>query len=108
MYFKTKPMKLYFQKNHAICYPKSWHLDYMKETGLTELELFEADPEKVPGFFWCSEVGEPSEDGYCGKICDDYAPKNGKSGMCRHRSNNFHQPGKKVILTINGKIRSIK
>lgn len=66
-----------------------------------EIELYEAVPGKESGFFWCRDVGLPGEDGDCGKLCDGYAPKNGKTGMCRHRSNKFYLIGKKVVIKIN-------
>ena len=65
-----------------------------------EVELFEAIPEKVVGMFWCRKIGEPGEVGSCGKHCNEYSPKNGKSGMCRYKNNTFYRYGRKIIVKI--------
>ena len=94
----TKP-KFYFRDNDECCYAKEYHLSDAKDEGLKEVELFEAIPEKVSGMFWCRAVSESTEEGYCGKQCDEYSPKNGKSGMCRFKGY-FYQKGKKVIFKV--------
>ena len=93
--------KLYFSgKNDGICHT----LDYFKElldfNNLIEIKLFEAEKEKIVGFFWCDEynsVGDKSEGG-CGKCCDKYQPKNNKSGCCKHYSTNFYKPSNKILI----------
>ncbi len=90
--------KFYFRSvEDELCYTADHHMANAKDEKLTEVELFEATPEKVDGFFWCRAVDECTEDGYCGKQCEDYEPKNGKSGMCRHKGR-LYTPGKKVIF----------
>jgi len=74
--------KFYFRKeDDEMCYTLEYHIMEAKDEGLEEIELFEAVPDKLDGFFWCKAVSETTEDGFCGKQCDDYEPKNGKSGM---------------------------
>jgi hypothetical protein len=93
--------RLYFSStDDECCYPLSYHMDVANEGGLTEIELFEAVPEKVDGIFFCREINEMGEDGSCGRICADYAPKNGKSGMCRHRHNRIYWHGNKSKFTV--------
>jgi hypothetical protein len=57
----------------------------MKDNGLAELKLFEAERELNSGFFFCKEFHEVGEVGEsCGKLCEKYAPLNGKNGRCKH------------------------
>jgi hypothetical protein len=93
--------KYYFRTpDDDLCYKLSYHLSYAKEEGLKEIELYEAIKEDVPGYFFCRDVDAPAEDGDCGKKCDGYTPKNGKSGMCRHRMNKFYAIGEKKIFNL--------
>ena len=71
----------------------------MKDEGLTQLEVFEADPEKVAGYRWCKAVDELEEDAYCGQMCKDYIPRNGRGGNCKFNGQ-LYMPGEKVTLTI--------
>ena len=66
-------MKLYFQENDEMAYPLQYHLDYMKENDIKEMEVYQAEIEYVIGFFFCHEfslVGEIGES--CGKECEKY------------------------------------
>lgn len=93
--------KYYFRtEDDERCYTLEYHLADAKDEGLTEIELFEAVPEKVDGMFWCRAVDECSEEGYCGWQCEEYEPKNGKSGMCKHKCNTFHTHGEKVVFNV--------
>lgn len=75
-------MKFYFETEDSEIAYSIEHFDTVLER---PFELFEAVPCKVEGFFWCKAVGECAEEGSCGKACDDYEPRNGKSGICRHK-----------------------
>lgn len=93
--------KYYFEAlDSELCYTLDYHLDQAREQGLSRIELYEAVPEKVNGFFFCRAVNAVGEDGYCGSQCTDYEPRNGKSGMCRHRSNTMYEHGEKVTFTV--------
>ena len=64
--------------------------------------IFEANPIKISGVFWCkkySAIGtnDYSSDG-CGKHCKYYTPRNGKSGCCKYHSTQLYEHGKKVTL----------
>lgn len=93
---------LYFRTEEGEwCQTLDAHIEDAESEGLETIELFEAVPEKVAGFFWCRAVGEVSEEGTCGKLCDDYEPKNGKSGMCRHKYNTLYTTGAKVTFEVS-------
>ena len=88
-------MKFYFETaDSELCYT----LAYFKEYGLPEMELYEAIPSRVSGEGWCNEYECILEKGDCGRFCDSYSPKNGKSGMCRHKSNKMFEHGEKVTI----------
>ena len=94
--------KYYFQKDAEMCYTLQYHLDFMKENEIKEMEVFEAEIERGTGFFYCREfmqIGEIGEG--CGKSCDKYSPRNGKSGICKHSGNVYEQTEKKKVLTLN-------
>lgn len=92
--------KYYFQKDAEMCYTLDYHRNYMKENGLKEMDVFEAKIEHGTGYFFCrefmllSEVGES-----CGKVCEKYAPLNGKNGRCKHYGNVYEQLATIIKLT---------
>lgn len=91
--------KLYFQKSDENCYSKEYHLEYMQENNIQQMELFESKVETGNGMFFCKhffEIGEVN--GTCGKICEAYAPRNGKNGRCRHSGHTYEQTEKSIIL----------
>lgn len=93
--------KLYFAHSDSeICYPLEYHMESAPASA-KEIELYQAVPEKISGMFWCRAVEAVVEHGMCGKQCAEYAPKNGKSGMCRHRCNTLYTRGNKVVIPIN-------
>ena len=94
--------KLYFRNEDSErCHPKEYFISDMRDAGLTEIEVFEAIPDKDKNYFFCDAIGEVAmkEGGYfnCGKECEDYAPCNGKSGKCRYKSFCYTH-GEKVTL----------
>lgn len=94
--------KMYFSGNDdEHCYPLAYHLSIAKDDGLTEIRLFEAEPETVPGMFWCTAVEDVSEEGNCGRECDFYNPRNLKSGICSYKHKKFYVKGKEVLFLTN-------
>ena len=98
-------MKRYFETVDAkLCYPESYFQDEMRDNGLTEMTVLEAIPMKSSetDYMWCKENEAAGEKGECGRFCDAYEPRNGKSGMCKHqgRLNDF---GEEVILKFNSR-----
>lgn len=95
--------KLYFQneEDDEWAYSLQHHLDYMKENEIAEMEVFEAVIMRGSGFFYCHEnnaVGDSSEK-TCGKFCETYQPRNGKSGNCKNHGRVYEQ-GKSKILKL--------
>lgn len=86
--------KFYFETEESEI---AYTLEYFDETLVRPFTIFEAVPEKVEGFFFCKAVFECAEEGQCGKTCEDYSPKNGKSGICRHKGRLF-APGMAVTF----------
>jgi hypothetical protein len=93
--------KYYFESElHEFCSPLSYFLDKAKENGDATVELFEAVPCRVPIIGWCNEYETIVESEDCGKTCEQYSPKNGKSGMCKHKSLTLFECGKKVKVDV--------
>jgi len=78
--------KYYYKDGDSeYCYPLEYHLEYMRENGIEKMDVFEAKMENDSEFFFCKEVMEVGEkNGTCGKMCEDYQPRNNKSGICKH------------------------
>lgn len=95
----------YFDSLDAeMCYPLSHHKDNMRFDGVTEKVLYRAKPMPLSDGFWCKEydeVGEDSKD-CCGLQCDGYAPRNGKSGRCRHHRH-CYEHGDVVTIKLKDK-----
>lgn len=93
-------MKYYFRdEDEEYCYS----LNKFDEG--TKLRL--AVPDKSKDHFYCRAIGEVcmTEDNPCGKQCEDYEPKNGTSGMCKHKT--FCHTGSNETYIKQGK-RAIK
>jgi len=96
-------MKRYFENEDAEnCYPESYFQDEMRDNGLTEMTVIEAIPMKSSEteYIYCEEVGDCGDKGECGRACDYYVPRNGKSGMCKYQGR-LNEFGEKVVLKLN-------
>jgi len=99
-------MKFYFESKYdEVCYNKQYFIDKMKDENTTEIEVFEAEKDKLPkDVFFCKELqlfGAVGREFYpCGMVCPYYQPKNGKSGCCKFYSKLTFSPAKKVTLKI--------
>jgi hypothetical protein len=89
-------MKKYFIKGGEFCAPISTWKAHMKAERIAELTLYEAKPERIEDAIWCNAVGACGDRGNCGKVCDMYEPRNGKSGACR-RLGRFYEPTDKTV-----------
>lgn len=92
--------KFYFQKGEPMCFTKQHHLEFMQEYNIQEMEVCEAKREVGNGFFFCKkydEIGESSDTG-CGRSCEGYLPKNGKSGCCKYYGYTYECTDKIVTL----------
>ncbi len=76
--------KLYFTRDNEFCYPLWVHKQHMKDDGIDELTLYPAKRTKVNGFIFCRHFQLVSNSDGCGKQCDEYKPRNGKSGACKN------------------------
>jgi hypothetical protein len=92
--------KFYFQKDDDSCYTLQFHLEYMRENYIEEMEVFEAKREYVEGYFFCKKLSEVSKSDNCGRYCDNYKPLNGKSGRCIHYGYLYEPIEKSIILHI--------
>ena len=98
-----KRTKFYFKSSDSeICFNFPYFNRYMEQNKLTEIEVFEAEPEIIGGgVFWCKEhlfLGDRTTD-ICGKkSCKDYKPRNKISGVCKHHTHWLYSQGKKIIL----------
>ena len=103
--------KYYFceQINEEYSFTLDYLLDKMKDIGLEELSIREAVMDIGGEFFYCKAIGgigEKSEGG-CGKECNLYEPRNGKSGICKEWRHS-RTSGKEYILTIDGNLTEVK
>lgn len=100
-------MKYYFAKgfdwDEANCYTLDYWREYLKDNEMDEIALIEATPDKDKDHFYCREFGyicgsTSDDDNPCGRHCEGYDPKNGKSGCCRHRTHCYETTDKEITL----------
>jgi hypothetical protein len=85
MYKYSVRKRFFFRQDDDTCYTMETHLRYMKENHINAMDVYLAKRETGSDFFFCKhfdEVGEKAEGG-CGKVCEAYQPRNGKSGACK-------------------------
>ena len=91
---------------------KSWPKEYpihLEDGEAPDITFVEAKIEYGTEYFWCSHWGASylKEDRFtCGKICSEYAPRNGKSGRCRHNKNCYEITDKYFKLK-NGRLKRV-
>lgn len=105
----SKPKFYFSDLDDEHCWYIEHIIDQMKVSGLTAIKVNVAKRELKTSYFYCKAVGEIGDTGLdfdpCGKLCDLYSPRNGKSGCCKHRGF-CYEPGEEFILTIDGKLKS--
>ena len=91
----------YYFRNEAseMCYTLNYHMEQARDDGLTEIELFTAIHVKVEGIIWCEAFDKCGDNGCCGRQCEDYKPRNGKSGICKHQGK-LYVPDEKVKFLV--------
>jgi hypothetical protein len=101
---QTMKKKLYVTSEMDYsCYLLSWHLEGARNEGDTTITLLECEPVKLPGIGWCREHENIIEksDRLCGRECDKYAPRNSRSGICKHYTPTTYEPnGVKVVFDV--------
>jgi len=97
-------MKIYFDVNNdeSRGYTlKSWR-EIMKDEELDEIVLTPGIYETGSDYFYCLDIRDclEKDDNTCGKLnCNEYEPRNGKSGICKHFKNTYTlDEDKKFIL----------
>lgn len=96
--------KLYFELGaEERCYPIEYFEDRIND-GEKEIILEVAKREFGSGVMWCKIQSEfvARGDDTCGSHCDDYKPRNKKSGRCKHLDNTFIGTGTELILAKGG------
>lgn len=93
--------KKYFRdEEDEFCYTKASIIEQMKNEGITKLTVIEAQRTDVD-YFFCKEfdtVGERGEG--CGKECEAYIPRNGKSGICKHWRHCYEPTDNELTITL--------
>ena len=99
-------MILYFTNfDEETAWRKSDIIEQMKDEGIESITVSKAVRSIHEGFFWCnwSYSACVAESETCGKFCNGYIPRNGKSGICRHWRH-CYEPGDEYTLNVNGKL----
>lgn len=90
--------KYFFRRvDDELCFTKDYFIREMEYEDIKELEVYKAKPHRDSDYFFCRAVDEMGERGECGKQCDDYDPRNGKSGICKHMGH-LYEVGEKTII----------
>lgn len=96
-------MKYYFESEDAgLCWPLQYFKEKLISRGLKEMKLIEAIKEPGSNYFFCKDLSITicKHDYFCGKNCDSYKPRNKRSGICNHYSNNVFYTGNEIILKL--------
>jgi len=93
-------MKYYFSEfDEEYCYLYGYLIEYMKDEGIDEMEIYKAKRETGTDTFFCKfhkEVGIVGEN--CGIQCKEYMPRNGKNGRCKYSGHTYCKTGKVIII----------
>jgi hypothetical protein len=95
---KKNDLYYFASRYDEFCYPLSYFKELLEQRD--EMKLIKAVRSDMPGFFWCNFydfLGDKSED-ICGKLCKGYAPRNGKSGCCKHYSKKLYECSDEFII----------
>jgi hypothetical protein len=75
--------------------------ELMEEEEVEQVSAYIAIRLSMKWHFHCNWSDEPSysDEGICGKHCEGYKPRNGKTGLCLHKRHSF-QPGRELTITL--------
>jgi len=110
--------KSYFIKNdnyiedieYGYSYSKDYILKLMKEQGVNKINLVEGKLDHDHTHFYCiqfDECGDSHDESgksLCGNICEEYVPRNGKSGCCKYKRGCYELTDNVYTLYKNGKL----
>ena len=99
-----KRNKLYLIEGHETYHTLDEIISYMKENDMKEAKVAVGKIERGTEFFFCKAKEEIGLSGCCGKECDSYKPRNGKSGICRHYGY-VYKSAKDYVLNVNGELK---
>ncbi len=94
--------RFFFRDDDDTCYTLQSQIDYMIDNFINEMDLWLAERETNVPYFFCKhfgECGDKSESG-CGKLCEGYNPRNGKSGVCKHYGYTYEKTDRCFTLKI--------
>ena len=99
-------MKYYFENiDSERCYSIDYFYEQLNDNELTEMRIYPA--KIIYGEFvaWCTKYNDAIETqrGDCGRICEDYKPRNGKNGRCKFSNNCYEPSDKPILITIKDK-----
>ena len=78
------------------------------EQEMIDMIIVEMVVSRKSGMRWCMEDNIFIEYyGHCGLNCEDYEPRNGKSGICKHQSWGLIETGRKWEITGKDQLRKI-
>lgn len=93
--------RYFFQKNDENCYTLDYHLQYMEENYIKEMDVYLAKRETQSNYFYCKHFQECGERGECGKHCEAYSPRNSKSVVCKHFGYTYEQTDQYFTLRVD-------
>lgn len=95
--------RFFFREEDSSCWKLDAHIDYMLFNGIAQMDLFLAERETNASYFFCKHFGECGDksEGGCGKRCEGYKPRNGKSGVCKHYGYTFEQTDRCFTLKLS-------
>ena len=94
-------------------YTKEEIIEAMREVNADKVQIFKAVHDNSSEFFYCQKDSEVYEkiDSYdwhrtCGIGCDNYIPRNGKSGCCKH-NRSLYGFGDEYTLYSDGRLEEV-
>jgi len=93
--------RYFYEEDGELCYGLDSIKDMIADDFLEEKEVWLAKRMTGEDFAWCTHYAEPlmKGEGTCGKVCDHYKPRNGKSGICNHQGY-CYEPVEKVLIKL--------
>jgi len=99
--------RYFFQKDGEYCYKLDYHLQYMVDNDIKEMDVYLAKREIQSHYFFCKHFQECGERGECGKHCEAYNPRNGKNGVCKHFGYTYEQTDQCFTLRIDKLLNTV-
>ena len=92
--------KLYvLNKDDEMVFDLEYWQEYLKSCNLATLILIEVEADKSSEYRFCTHFSDFIDEGDCGKRqCTNYAPVNGKRGICKHKTFVFMPTDKTITI----------